>query len=381
MSAQIYLDYAAASPLDESVVSAMQPYFTERFYNPSALYLSAKAVHKDMEGARTRIARAIGAKHSEIIFTAGGTEANNLAIRGVQAAFPDSHMVVSSIEHESVLVVAKAYNATTVPVNEQGIVDVSAITKAITETTVLVSVMHANNEIGTIQPIKDIAKAVSDIRRTRSKAGNRLPLYLHTDAAQSVNYLDVHVSRLGVDLMTVNGGKIYGPKQTGFLFVKTGTVLTPQTLGGGQERGFRSGTENVPGIMGLARAIEVVSQRKKDEVTRLQKLQKQFMSDVLSIPGVSINGSLKHRLPNNVHITLEGCDNERVMMELDERGIQCATGSACSASNDEPSHVLSAIGLSDASAQSSLRFSMGAQTTEADIETVIAAIKEIAKSL
>ncbi len=381
MSTPIYLDYAAASPMDETVIAAMQPYFSTQFYNPSALYLAAKAVHKDVEAARATIARSIGAKNSEIIFTAGGTEANNLAIHGVLEAFPGSQVVVSAIEHESVLAAAHKHQVAVVPVNEQGIVSVSDVLTAITDKAVLISVMHANNEIGTIQPIKDIARGVAEIRKARSASGNELPLYLHTDAAQSVNYLDTHVSRLGVDLMTVNGGKIYGPKQTGFLFVKTGTVLTPQTLGGGQERGYRSGTENVAGIIGLAKAIEVVSARKKDEVTRLQQLQQRFIQELTAIPGVSINGSLKHRLPNNVHITLAGSDNERVMMELDERGICCATGSACSASNDEPSHVLAAIGLSDREAQSSLRFTMGFATTDEDISTVVESLKAIAKSL
>lgn len=374
----IYLDYAAATPIDPVVRSAMQPYFSDKFYNPSALYLSAKAVHKDIETARSSIAQTLGAKPSEIIFTAGGTEANNLAIHGVMQQFPGKAMVVSGIEHDSVLKPTKQYSHRVVSTKPDGIIDQEDLKQKITDNTVLISVMYANNEIGTVQPIHAVAQIIDAIKAERARVGNRLPLYLHTDAAQATNYLDMHVSKLGVDLMSVNGGKIYGPKQTGFLYVKTGTQLKAQVLGGGQERSIRSGTENVAGVIGLSVALQLVTERKKSEIDRLQKLQHDFVRALQeAMPSVSVNGSMKYRLPNNVHITIPGIDNERVMMELDERGIMSATGSACSASNDEPSHVLSAIGLSEDDARSSLRFTLGAQTTQSDIESTIAALKDI----
>lgn len=374
----IYMDYAAATPLDVSVLDAMKPYFTEAFYNPSALYLSAKGVHKDVSEARERIARTIGAKPSEIVFTAGGTEANNLAVRGVISRFPEANMVVSAIEHESVLEPAKTYGGKIARAAQDGRIDIEHLVSLIDDQTVLVSVMYANNEIGTVQSLRVIATELEELRKLRMQQGNKLPLYLHTDAAQATAYLDMHVSTLGVDLMTINGGKIYGPKQTGFLYVKTGVELDGMILGGGQERGYRSGTENVPGIMGLAKAIELVTERKKAETKRLLELRNYFVAELdKKVPEAVVNGSRKHRLPNNVHITLPGADNERLLMELDERGIQCATGSACSASNDEPSHVLAACGMDQDDIRASLRFTMGVSTTKQHIDTVISALSEL----
>lgn len=382
MNTSLYLDYAAASPMDESVKAAMEPYLTDNFYNPSALYLSAKAVHQDITRARQQIASAIGAKPSEIIFTAGGTEANNLAIHGVLQAHPNTNSVVSAIEHESVLLPAKGYDHRIVPVSPQGIIDEAELLSLIDDHTVLVSVMLANNEIGSVQPIHRIAQKLDEIRSQRRTQGNQTPLYFHTDAAQATAYLDVHVARLGVDLMTINGGKIYGPKQSGLLFVKTGTKLNAQLQGGGQERGIRSGTENVPAIMGLAAAIELVTSRRKAESHRLAELQHHALRQISTkLPKLTVNGSLKHRLPNSLNITIPGSDNERMLMELDERGIMCATGSACSASNEEPSHVLAAIGLSEADIRSSLRFSFGHATTQADIDRLIKELEDLTKSL
>ena len=357
------------------VQAAMQPYFTEEFYNPSAIYLSAKKVKRDVESARSKIAQIIGARHSEIIFTAGGTEANNLAIQGVMNQFPDANVVVSAVEHESVIAPAGRFNVCLAPVDKQGIVDLIKLEKLIDNKTILVSIIYANNEIGAIQPLRQIAQLLNQVRARRK--GN-LPLYFHTDACQAGVYLDLHIHRLGVDMMTLNGGKIYGPKQSGALYVKTGVKLQPQILGGGQESGRRSGTENVSGIVGLAAALNLVQTDRKEESLRLQKLQSLFF-DLLNkeITGAVINVSTKYRLPNNVHITITGQDNERLIMALDERGILCAAGSACSASNEEPSHVLKAIGLTDKQAQSSLRFSMGQETTEADIKTTIKTLAEI----
>ena len=376
----IYLDYAAGTPVDPGVFDAMRPYFTERFYNPSAGYMPAIQVRRDIDAARARVAHWLGARPSELTFTAGATEANNLAIRGILEQYPDAEIVVSSIEHESVLRTAHHYNARELPVNEQGIVLLERLRELITDKTVLVSVMYANNEVGTVQPLRKIAAVLDEIRRERRLSGNDRPLYFHTDAAQAANYLDLHVSRLGVDLMSLNAGKMYGPKQCGVLFAASHVRLAPQVLGGGQERGLRSGTENVAGIIGLSAALELVQTRRHEESGRLSKLQSLFFNLLEEqIPGVVINGSRKLRLPNNVHITIPGVDNERVLIELDEAGILCAAGSACSASNEEPSHVLRAMGLSDAEAQASLRLTMGHGTTEGEVRHTVQVLAEIVR--
>lgn len=369
MSKKVYLDYAAATPLDPKVLMAMKPYFTEEFYNPSAIYLSAKKVKKDIEQARAGVAKILGTRPAEVIFTAGGTEANNLAIKGVMKQFPGANVVVSAIEHESVLAPAEQFDVRLAPVDKQGIIDLSGLEKLIDDKTALVSVIYANNEIGTIQPLRRISQLLGQLRTKRK--GN-LPLYFHTDAAQAGNYLDLHANRLGVDMMTLNGGKIYGPKQSGALYIKTGTKVKPQVLGGGQERGMRSGTENVAGIVGFAKALELTQKNRSKEVIQLEKLQKLFIELLRkNIPNVEINGSLEYRLANNIHITIPGQDNERLIMALDEAGILCAAGSACSASDEEPSHVLKTIGLTDEQAQSSLRFSMGKDSTETDIKQTV----------
>ena len=376
----IYLDYAAATPMDQSVFVAMQPYFTEYFYNPSATYLAAQAVRKDLEAARGKVAYWLGARPSEIIFTAGTTEANNLAINGVMRQYPDAKILVSSIEHESVLAPALQYKCSQLPVTKVGIVEPETVRQAIDDQTVLVSIMYANNEVGTIQQIHKIGQLVADIRRDRRARKIDLPLYLHTDAAQAANYLDLHVARLGVDFMTLNGGKIYGPKQAAVLYVNAHARLQPQTKGGGQERGLRSGTENIAGAIGLSVALDMVQADRHQEVARLQALQKHFIEQLKpAIPTVVLNGSRNHRLPNNVHITIPGKDNERILMALDEAGILCAAGSACSASNEEPSHVLRAMGLSDAEAQASLRFTFGRQTTKEELTRTVEVLASLIK--
>lgn len=370
----IYFDYAAATPLDPGALKAMAPYLSDRFYNPSATYGPALEVRKALEAARTKIAYWLGARGSEIVFTAGGTEANNLAIHGVMRQFPGANLVVSAIEHESVLAPAAGYDCRQVKVQPDGRVDLDDLRAKIDKDTVLVSLGYANNEIGVVQPIRKIAGIVADKRAGRSD----LPLYFHSDACQAGNYLDLHASRLGVDMMTLNGGKVYGPKQSGALYVKAGTKLESVILGGGQERGLRSGTENVAGAVGLAVALERTQAMRRDETARLRKLQALFIDRLkTSVPGVVINGSLKHRLPNNIHITIAGRDNERLLIQLDEAGILAAAGSACSASNEEPSHVLRAIGLSDADARSSLRFTIGRDTSEADINQLLKTLDEL----
>lgn len=367
-----YFDFAAATPISERVQEAMRPYISEKFYNPSALYLAAQDVKKDIFEAKQTVATALGCRTSEIIFTAGGTESDNLAIRGVMERFPDASCVVSAIEHEAVLAPARYFNALLVPVFSDGRIDVDKLERTIRDDTVLVSVMYANNEIGTVQPMNEIAKRIAKIKQQRKESGNKLPLYFHTDACQAANYLPLLVHTLDVDLMTLNGGKIYGPKQSGILYIKTGVEIVPQILGGGQERGLRSGTENVPQIIGFASALNETSALRSVESERLRQLQHYIVSELsLRLPEAVVNGHLQYRLPNNVHITIPGVDNERLLMELDERGCMVATGSACNASSGEPSHVLAAIGLDDASARSSLRITFGRTTDQEAVDTLI----------
>ena len=392
------MDYAAATPLDPAVLEAMQPYFSDKFYNPSALYGAGVAVHKDLEAARARVAHWLGARPSEIVFTAGATESTNMAIHGVMQQFAGNdsqrgNIVVSAVEHPAVLEPALRYDCRIVPVNEQGVIDLAALEAAIDEHTVLVSVMYANNEVGTIQPLREVATVINKKRAQRAINGNKqlanwnlepgqtaepYPLYFHTDAAQAGNYLDLHVDRLGVDMLTLNGSKLYGPKQSGVLYIAGHVRLLPLIAGGGQERNARSGTENAAGCIGFATALELAQSSRHEEIKRLQGLQQDFIKQVrLKIPTAEVNGTMKTRLPNNVHITIPGQDNERLLFGLDEAGILAAAGSACSASDDTPSHVLKAIGLSDEAARASLRFSFGRQTSASDVVTVVSTLTKL----
>jgi cysteine desulfurase len=377
----IYLDHAAATPVDQAVLRAMWPYFSEHFYNPSAAYGAARDARKALEAARIKVAHWLGAKPSEVIFTAGGTEANNLAIHGIVRQHivrrsPKPNVVISGIEHESVLKPASEYDCRETAVLPDGRLDLDDLRRKIDENTVLVSTMYANNEVGTVQPIREVAKIIAEKRAERDPSG--LPLFFHTDACQGANYLDLHVARLGVDLMTINGGKIYGPKQSGVLYMKGGVELTPLITGGGQERGLRSGTENVFAAAGLSSALELVQTGRREESARLQSLQGVFFEQVTKkLPQAVINGSTRFRLPNNIHLTLPGKDNERLLIQLDEAGIMAAAGSACAADSGEPSHVLKAMGISDTDARSSLRFTMGRETTEDMVEHTVKTLAEL----
>jgi cysteine desulfurase len=375
---RVYLDYAAATPMDPEVLKAMQPYFTNKFYNPSATYLASKAIRHELDNARAAVAGWLGTRPSEIYFTAGATEANNTAIKGIMSQFPDGDILVSSIEHDSILEPAKAYTNKEIPVDKHGVILLQQLEKLITNKTVLISVMFVNNELGTVQPLKGIAAIIAQVRKDRLSKGNKRPLYLHTDAAQAGNLFDLHVSRLGVDMMSINGGKIYGPKQTGALFIRSGIEVMPLIVGGGQERNLRSGTENVPGFVGFSRALHIAQLDRDKEVKRLKELRQLFINSFSeNIPSAIVNGSSKHQAPHILHVTLPGVDNERLMMELDEAGVECAVGSACSASNMKPSHVLGAIGLSDGLARSSLRFSFGRPTKKKDITQTVKTITRI----
>jgi cysteine desulfurase len=374
----IYLDHAAATPMAPEVLAAMQPFFSEQFYNPSANYMAAQKVRRSLDAARSGVAAILGARASEIIFTAGGTESDNLAITGIMQQFPTGNVVVSGIEHDAVLEPAAQFDRRVAGVNEQGMIDLEDLKTKIDDDTVLVSVMYANNEVGTVQPIRKIAQIVEEIRDARRHAGNATPIYFHTDACQAANYLDLHVARLGVDLMTLNGGKIYGPKQSGILYVSSRVNLKPIIRGGGQERNLRSGTENVAAAVGFARALQLVQTTRHEEGVRLGELQTEAFKLISErLPEVIVNGSMKLRLPNNIHLTIPGQDNERLLVELDERDILAAAGSACSASDEEPSHVLRAMGLTDVDAQASLRFTMGHATTKADVTKLVDILVEL----
>ena len=366
----IYLDYAAATPMDPRVVTAMRPYFSQQFYNPSSIYLAGKAANQALAAARGTVAQILGARPGEVVFTAGATEANNLAIQGVTRTHPKGEILLSAIEHESVLAPAGLFNSRLVPVDPKGRVILEKLEAMVNKKTVLVSIGLVNNEIGTVQPLADIAKILNKLSKLRGPKD--LPLYLHTDAAQAPNYFDLHMSRLGVDLVTINGGKIYGPKQSGALYIRAGVKLQPLILGGGQENGYRSGTENVAGAIGFTTALKLANTKRLSEAKRVASLRQLFISGLKeNMPKATINGSSKYHAPHILSVTFAGYDNERLMMELDERGVQTATGSACSASSDEPSHVLAAIGLSEEEARSTLRFSFGRATTEADIKKTI----------
>lgn len=365
----IYLDHAAATPLDPAVVEAMQPYFTAQFYNPSATYKAASEVRQALEAARSKTAHWLGARSSEVVFVAGGTEANNLAIHGVMRQHAGANVIVCATEHESVLAPAAHYDRRIAKVKTDGRIDLDDLRAQLDDRTVLVSVGYANNEIGTVQPLREIAKLIAETRHQRAGQTDALPLYFHTDACQAANYLDLHVARLGVDLLALDGSKIYGPKQSGCLYIRAGSRLQPLVDGGHQEQGLRSGTENVAGSIGFAEALDIAQRQRRPESERLTGLREDFISRLeRTIPHIQVNGSRQYRLPNNVHLTIPGQDNERLLIQLDEAGIMAAAGSACNASDDAPSAALKAIGLSDAEARASLRFTLGRSTTETMLE-------------
>lgn len=351
----IYLDHAAATPMDRRVLAAMQPYFSDEFYNPSSPYAPAVAVRRVYEDAKHSIASSIGGKPGEIIITAGATESINLAFSGVTG-----HVIVSNIEHHSVLASAEDRDKTVVESDERGNISADKIKSAIRPDTVLVSVALANNELGTIQPLRDISMVIKSERESRLINGNKTPIYLHSDASQGVGQLDVNVARLGVDMLTLNAGKIYGPKQVGLLWAASYVRLSPQIVGGGQERGLRSGTENVAGTVGLARALELACEHRKYESDRLMKLRDGLQADLINaFPSAVISGNQKHRLAGHLHISFPGIDGERLIFILENQGVLVATGSACAANKGTRSHVLTAIGLPDDIADGSVRITLG----------------------
>lgn len=358
-----YLDHAAATPIDPKVLAAMQPYFSDDFYNPSSPYSPAVTVRRAYEDAKHSLAQLIGAKPDELVITAGATESINLAFNGITG-----HVIVPNIEHHAVLAAAKLHDHTIILADERGRISSEVVKAAIRPDTQLISIAIANNELGTTQPIRDIAQVILHERDARIASGNNTPIYFHTDASQGVGQIDINVARLGIDMLTLNSGKIYGPKQVGLLWAASTVHLEPLIVGGGQERGLRSGTENVAGAVGFAKALSLVSEHRKFESERLAKMRDYMQSKLEEkFPDAIFSGHQRHRLGGHLHISFPGLDGERLVFTLENRGVLVATGSACAANKGTRSHVLTAIGLAPELADGSLRLTLGHLSTEENI--------------
>lgn len=387
---RIYFDHASTTPTLSEVVQAMMPYFSANFHNPSALYKEGVDMKKVLDSARKDVANILHAQPDEIVFTGSGTEADNMAILGVVKValvrgVKNPHVIISAIEHPAIMELQDEIKrlggvVSVVPVLENGIIDMEYLKKSLRKNTVLVSIMYANNEIGTIQPIRDIAKVIRFYRKSLGQGMSKYP-YFHTDASQAGNYLDLNILALNVDLMTLDGSKIYGPKGVGMLFVKRGLALTPLILGGGQERGLRSGTENVAGIVGLAKALSVVQHDRERESTRLTKLRATVIQKILkTIPGAILNGDDRERLPNNINFCVPTMDGEYAVLLLDKAGFAISTASSCKTLNENSrSHVVEALGRKEC-AESSLRITMGRGTTGGEIRKLLVILPKVVSS-
>lgn len=375
---KIYLDYAATTPVDPRAVKAMSPYFTEQFGNTMSLHNFGQEAKGALEENREKIASLIGAKPNEIIFTSSATESNNLALKGI--AFTNRkkgrHIIISSIEHPCIVESAKwlevqGFEITRLPVNKYGFINPDDVRKAIKKETILASIIHASNEIGTIQPIKETGKICKEKR-----------VYFHTDAVQSFGKISIDVNKMNIDLLSASSHKMYGPKGVACLFVREGTKIEPILHGGGQESGLRSSTINVPGIVGFAEACKISKKEMKKESQRLIKLRDKLIKGVLEkIKDARLNGHPKKRLPNNTNFWFEFVEGESIVIQLDLLGVAASTGSACSSAKLEPSHVLLAIGLRPEEAHGSLRLSLGRWTTEKEINYTLKVLPEIIKKL
>lgn len=356
-----YFDYAAATPMDSRVLAAMTPYFSERFYNPSSPYTQAVEVRREYQAAKQQIARAIGATADELIMTAGATESINLAISSF-----GGHKVTVATGHASVKSAAAAGgNVTVLPVDRHGRVAPAAVAAAIQADTQVVSIALANHEIGSLQPIREITQNIAQIRTKRLQAGDTTPLVFHCDASQGFGIIDIHVGRLGVDLLTLNAAKIYGPKQVGLLWAKPGVLLAPRIVGGGQEAGLRSGTENVAGVVGFAEAVRIATDKRAYEAKRLATLRDILETTLAArFPAAVLSGHPKQRLANFCHISFPGVDAERIVFLLEMQQVLVATGSACAANSGTRSEVLMSIGLDDMTADGSIRLTLGRDSSE-----------------
>jgi len=375
---RIYLDHAATTPTRPEVVKSMLPYFADSFGNPSSIHSQGQEAKGAVEEARTKVAELIGARSEEIVFTSGGTEADNFALKGVAYAneHKGNHIITTSIEHHAVMEVCKflgrrGFTITYLPVDKYGLVNPDDVRKAITDKTILISIIHANNEVGTIEPISEIGKIAKEAE-----------VYFHTDAVQTVGHIPVNVDKLKADLLSISAHKLYGPKGAGALYIRKGTKLVSLIHGGEQEKRRRAGTENVPGIVGLGKAVELAGQEIGKEAERLAYLRDKLIEGFgEKIDHIRLNGHPTRRLPNNVNVSVDFVEGESMLLNLDLEGICASTGSACSSASLEPSHVLLALGLPPEQAHGSLRFTMGRENTEADVERVLEVLPGIVARL
>jgi cysteine desulfurase len=373
------MDHGAGMPLDSKVFEAMKPYFRENYGNPSSSHSSGNVARNAMESAREKVARLVAAeKPQEVIFTSGGTESNNLAIKG--AAYRNrkkgNHIITTAIEHISIINICKflqkqGFEVTYVPVDKQGMVDIEKLEEAINDKTVLISVMYANGEIGTIQPIREIGKLAQENK-----------VIFHVDAVAAAGQVPINVKEENIDLLSLSSNDLYGPKGVGALYIKAGTKVQPIIQGGGQERGLRSGTENIPGIVGMGKAAEIAKKEMETEGKRLTALRDKLIKGVLDKIDYSfLNGHPTERLPNNANLRFSYIEGESLILGLDRYGVQVSSGSACTSKTLEPSHVLLAIGLAHEEAHGSLVFTLGKQNSEEDVDYVLEVLPDVVKRL
>lgn len=370
----LYFDHAATTPVKDEVLQEMLPYFTNNFGNPSSIYSIGRRSKKAVENARTKVAKAIGCQEKEIYFTSCGSESDNLAVKGVAFANKNkgNHIITSKIEHPAILNTCKnleenGFEVTYLNVDENGFIDLQELKNSIKPETILISIMFANNEIGTIQPIKEISKIAKDSE-----------IIFHTDCVQAVGNVKIDVNEFGIDLLSMSAHKFYGPKGIGALYVRNGIEFTRIQDGGHQEKNKRAGTENVAGIVGLGKAIEIADNNLENYNSKLLKLRNYFIREITSkYDNVKINGDLKQRLPGNINISFPGIDAEELLLKLDNQGICTSAGSACSSGSTQPSHVLTAIGLSEEYARGSLRITLGEENTIDDVKFLINCIEKI----
>ncbi|MFA6254737.1 MAG: aminotransferase class V-fold PLP-dependent enzyme [Patescibacteria group bacterium] len=378
---KIYFDHSATTPVAPQVLKEMLPYFSETFGNASSIHIHGQTAMAKVDEAREIVADFLGSKTSEVFFTSGATESDNLVILGL--AKPGEHIITTRIEHPAILepcreMEKRGVEVTYIGVSNKGLVSVDDIKQAIKENTRLISVMYVNNEIGTIQSIVEIGELVKEENRKR-KSENRI--YFHTDAVQAANYCEMNVDKLGVDLLSLSGHKIYGPKGIGVLYKRAGTPLSPIQFGGHQEKGLRPGTLNVPGIIGLGKAVELITQDQESN-KKIKKLSDKLIAGVLkNIPNTQVNGDLEKRVPSNAHFSFKGVEGESMLLLLDQEGIAVSTGSACSSGSLEPSHVLMSLGMDPLLAHGSLRITLGKFNTEKDVDYLLEVLPRIVAKL
>jgi cysteine desulfurase len=380
----IYLDHAGTTPTDPQVLEAMLPYFTQLYGNPSSVHTVGQEARHALDEARERVAKVLHCRTGEVVFTSGGTESDNAAIHGAATALQETgnHIITSSVEHHAVLHTCQymenmGFEVTYLPVDEYGMVSPESVYNAITDRTTLVTVMYANNEIGTINPIPEISTAV----RQRAAELERT-IVMHTDAVQAAGFLDLNVRQLGVDMLSLSGHKFYGPKGVGVLFVRRGTPFLPLILGGGQERERRSGTENIAGIVGLSVALQLADSTREEASARCAALRDRIIREISEkVPGSHLNGHPTQRLPNNVNFSFEGVEGEPILLGLDMAGIAASSGSACSSGSLEPSHVLLALGQTAELARGSLRITLGRENIQEEVEYLLTVLVDLVQQL